>query len=917
MTHKSYIYLITAVILAAMLSGCSTQKNTASTRSYHQMCTRYNVGFNAKNAYIEGQKAINTGNVDNFTERLNMFPISNEKNANTASSQMERTIEKCRKAIKKHSITKKPKRRSDKMKDPKYVYFYNQEEYVQGVKDAWILLGKAELHKGDFIGASATFAYIQRHYPSDLEIVCEARIWQARAYGEMGWQYEAREVFDKINENDVTRRLNKDYAQTKAFLLLKESNTAEVIPYLQLATDKERNKFFSSRFNYILGQLYTEQGKTERATEHFKTAARQAQAYPLEFNAKLMMLQSDTKAWKTSIKKLKKMAKNSNNKDYKDQIFTVIGNIQIAHADTVAAIEAYKTAIAESTRGGEEKAAVLITLADLYYNRNNYLDAHPCYQEASGILSATHPDYKRVSRLGETLGELAQNYNTIVLQDSLQHLATLSAEEQLAVVEKIIEKVKQDEAEAERLAKEAEEKGFVESSRLDMGAAQIGGNADWYFYNQRLKTAGATQFRQKWGNRTLEDNWRRLNKTASLFSETDESESEDDDTETDDTSDNGEADDTPAHHKPDYYLSQIPKTEEQIAASEALVANAMYTMAGLYDEKLADYSSALGTYQDFQQRFAQDKRQLEGLYASYRLCGKLNNTEEQEIYRNRIISEYPDSKYAAMLSQPDYIERMAKMLEMQDSLYNATYSAYTGGRLNTVVANYDYMQANYPLSSLMPKFAFLRALAIGKTTPDEPFREALTELIEKYPNADVTSMCKDILALMGQGLEAQAGSTGSLAAKREEAAEIIDEPADTATHEFTNEPKSPHMLLLVVRKDADLNANELLYDVAAFNFTKFMIKDYDLTKRETNGRESIIISSLESYQEAEWYEKMLLAEPSLQGRVTLDKVERIIISDDNYDLLTKGKTLDNYRLWLETQNTPTPPTAKSKPKKKH
>lgn len=894
---KKVLYIF---VIGLIITGCSTRKNTGATRAYHQMCTDYNVGFNAKNAYIEGQKLIDKGAKDDFTQLIEMYPISYKENQTVATSQMERTIEKCRKAIKKHSITKKPKLNLKKRKEPKYQYFYSQEEFVHGVKEAWILLGKAELHKGDFLGAASTFGYIQRHYPSDPEIVCEARIWQARAYGEMDWVYEAWQVFDQIKENDVVKRLNSDYAEVKAFLLLKDKNYKEAIPYLQLATKRENNKYLSSRFNYLLGQLYLEQNQTDKATESFKLAVRQSQTYPMEFNARLMMLQCNDEAWAKNVKKLKRLAKNSNNKDFKDQIYTIVGNIYLNHKDTAEAIEAYKTAIEESTRGGVEKAAVLITLGDLYYSQKEYIDAHPCYQEASGILNAEHPDYKRVMKLGEALGELAVNYNTVELQDSLQHLSTLTEEEQLKIVEKIIEEVKKEEEEAARLAKEAETKGFEESTRPSMSMPTLGGAKDWYFYNQQLKTQGAQQFKQKWGKRVLEDNWRRANKVSTAPS-MDEGLG----TENEELDENGEpiavdepkADDgVPAHHKPEYYLSQIPKDSADIAASNVAIADALYAMAVIYDEKLNDLPMSLETYQEFQRRFAKDSRELEGYYSSYRICGKLENNEEQEAYRQRIITEYPESKYAAVLSQPDYLERTKEMLALQDSLYADTYLAYSKGNFNTVFANYDNMVTNYSMSSLMPKFAFLNALSIGKTQPEEPFYQALTELVEKYPQSDVTPMCKDILALMSQGREAQQGTThGSILEKREELAqeEMVDEELKNAT--FSSEKKTPHYLLLIPRNE-NVNLNSLLYDLAAFNFTKFMVKDYDLAKRSVGGVTYIAVGT-ESFEETEWYERTMLAEPTLQGRITLDQVERIIISDENLKLIEQGKTWEEYKEW--------------------
>ena len=891
---KKLIYIF---VILLIITGCSTQKNTGATRGFHEMCTKYNVGFNAQNSYIEGQKAIDKGAKDDFTQLIEMYPISYKENQTVASSQMDRAIEKCRKAIKKHSITKKPERNKKKWKEPKYQYFYNQEEFVQGVKEAWILLGKSELHKGDFLGAASTFGYIQRHYPSDLEIVCEARIWQARAYGEMDWVYEAWQVFDQIKENDVVKRLNQDYAEVKAFLLMKENNYKEAIPYLQLAAKKENNKYLSSRFNYLLGQLYLEQNQRDKATDCFKLAVRQSQTYPMEFNARLMMLQCNDEAWEKNVKKLKRMAKNYNNKDYKDQIYTVVGNIYLSHKDTAEAIEAYKLAIEESTRGGVEKAAVLVTLGDLYYSQKEYIDAHPCYQEASGILNAEHPDYKRVSKLGEALGELAVNYNTVELQDSLQHLATLSEEEQLKIVEKIIEEVKAEEEEAARLAKEAETKGFEESTRPSMSMPTLGGTKDWYFYNDQLKTQGAQQFKQKWGKRVLEDNWRRANKVSTAPAMEDESDLSDE-SDGSDMSDESDQSDlgVPAHHKPEYYLSQIPKDSADIAASNVAIADALYAMAGIYDEKLNDYPMSLETYQEFQRRFPEDARELEGYYSSYRVCGKLDDKEGQETYRQKIVTEYPESKYAAVLSQPDYLERTKEMLALQDSLYADTYAAYSKGDFNRVFANYDTMAKNYSMSSLMPKFAFLNALSIGKTQEEELFYQALTELVEKYPQSDVTPMSKDILALMSQGREAQQGSThGSILEKREELAqeEMVDEELKNAT--FSTEKKTAHYLLLIPRNE-NVNLNSLLYDLAAFNFTKFMVKDYDLNKRTSAGLTYICVGT-ESYEETEWYERTMLAEPTLQGRITLDQVDRIIISEENLKLIEQGKTWEEYKKW--------------------
>lgn len=904
---RNTIYTIIALTaIVYFFASCSTQKNTAATRGYHQMCTEYNVGFNAKNAYIEGIKNINNSLEDDYTQLLPIFPISNEKVRTVASGQMDRTIEKCRKAIKKHSITKKPKKNHKKAKDPEYQYFYNQEEYVQGVKDAWILLGNAEFNKGDFIGAASTFSYIQKHYPSDKDIVTKARIYQAQAYGEMDWIYEADEVFSKINELDINSKINKEYTLTKAYLLIKSKQYSAAIPHMQIAIKKEHKKFYSSRYNFILGQLYLLTGQKRNATQYFKAANKEARNYQMQYNAKLMLFQCDTKGWKKNIKKLEKMAKNSKNKEYLDQLYTTMGDIYLEHRDTLSAIESYKKGIELSTRGGIEKAQVLIILGDLYYDKKEFAKAHPCYEEAFTLLSTTHDDYKRVMMLSETLGEFAQHYNTVQLQDSLQHLATLTEEEQLAIVNKIIEQVKKEDEEARKKAEDEEKKGFVAPEAINMNIAQATGEPNWYFYNPQLKASGANEFNRVWGKRILEDNWRRKNKasstTSSLLDKEEEEESDNMDSESKEALKDENGNPIPETYMPDYYLSQIPKTPEDINASNDLIETSLYQMAVIYDEKLKEYNLSIDTYKEFERRFPMSDKLLDSYYSCFRMCGIIEDSVLKEVYRQKILEMYPSSRYAQILSQDNYEEKTKEMLRVQDSIYKETYEAYGKGDYGTVIENYNTINTKYPMSNLLPKFAFLKALTTGKTGNKETFGADLQNIVTTWPNADVTSTCKDILALIKQGLEAQQGSsTSTIIDKRNEMSQQEIEEISSVAKEFDDDKQTTHIMLLISKSDDENAINHLLYDIAAFNFTKFMIKSFDIDKQTVEKKNALIISTFESYDEAVWYENMMLAEPALQGKITLDKVNRLIISESNFKLITAGKTINDYKKFLQNK----------------
>lgn len=880
--------LLTLVAIAIIMisGGCSTQKNTRATRSFHQTKCKYNIDFNAMNSYREGMKLINSSSNDDYTQRIEMYPISNPANHSLASSQMDIVILKCRKAIKSHSITKKPKLEVKKKKDPKYMYFYNQEEYVQGVKDAWILLGKAELHKGDFEGAIASFNYIKRHYPSDIKITCQANIWAARAYAEAGWLYEAQQSFDAIKMDEVPRDLNQEYTATKAFLLLKEKRDMEALPFLKIVVEDEKDRYLKARWNLLIGQILFNNGKSKEAADYLEKAIHRSQFYQLEFNARILLLQCEGGDRKKNMKKLEKMAKNDNNKDYLDQIYTAIGNLHLSAGDTVKALEAYKTGAEKSTRGGAEKATLLITMGDLYYNQREYVKAQPCYSEAVQLITTTHNDYRRVSKLSETLDLLVQYTNEIELQDSLQHLSTLSEEEQLAVVNAIIERVKaEEEAEAQRL-KDEETKGFQESVRPNMSMNR--GQQDWYFYNQQLIQKGAQLFKNKWGNRPLEDDWRRSNKVASSISSMDETKEEDkeeaDGEKKAGKGDKPEVSDNP-QHDPETYLSQIPKTDEDFANSNKRIASSLYALAVLYDEKLEEFQMSAHTHEDFQGRFPNDSMNIESLYSCYRLGWKMEDMQMAEDYKDEIIRRYPRSTYAMMLSDSNYVSKMKRMLNTQDSIYEQTYNKYCTNDFKGVLTDYSMMQRDYPTSGLMPKFAFLAALSIGKTQKETDFASALQDIVATYPQADVTSMCRDLLALMNQGEKAQQGTNSNMLEQLREEAE---KPADDMMKEFTRDDNSKHALVIVLEGSTQKQANSVLYDIAAYNFTRFMINGYDLESRVIDGMHSIIVTEFDSRSNAEWYYNKLMAESTIRG------TRFVIISVDDLGIIGKAKTLSDY-----------------------
>ena len=905
---KYILYSFYVLCLLLLVGGCSTKKNTALRRNYHALTTAYNVRFNAKESFKRGDKSIEDSYKPDYSNIINMYAVSDRSTAGVATGDMSRTLEKCQKAIKEHSIRVKPKKKPNKTNNPQYMAFYNKEEFNPKMGDVWMLMGKAHFYSNDHLAASAIFTYVINHFSENKLLVAEANIWKARSFKEMEWLYEANDQFKKVSDDKFTKKQNRLYAGANADLLIKEGSLKEALPYLETAISLEKNKKIRTRFTFIAGQIYQKLGDKEKAYDLYDKVISAHPEYQMALSARIRQTEVFTGSSKKKdvIKALDKMAKSSKNKDYLDQIYYAKGNIYLARKDTAKAIENYILSVQKSTRDGLEKAQSYIALGDLYYAQAKYMDAQPAYAEASAIIGIEHPEYKRVSGLSLILDELAANYQTVVLQDSLQHLATLPKEKRLAVINGVIQQIIKEEAEEQK--RRAQE--YEDSRRLDleienmaiMDQRALGGaqKVNFYFDNKTTVEKGKMEFQRKFGRRKLEDNWNRRNKSMISFSEENLADMENEF----DNMDPAEADSiresrklTEAENNPksvEFYLRQIPFTEEQVAASNQQIADALFEMGIIYNEKLFDYPKSIEAFEEFVKRFPKDLRVPDAYFYCYRVFAKQDKDAEADVYRNKLITQFPNSNYAKILSQPDYRQKLERMHAEQDSLYEQTYKEFLAGNFETVSRNTAYMEYNYPVSYLMPKFLLLNSLGIGKSGDIDAFTAALNDLIYRYPNSDVVSMAKDILALMNQGKTPEAGTPGGLMALRGQDDEERISEEYLKNLQFKVNDNTPHLFVLLTDPQ-QVDGNRLLYEIATYNFTRFLVKDFDIKIKSGQ----LIVSGLDNIEEALWYINGILENEGIRKLLSGSDYKYLIISEENYDLLLKGLTIEAYETFYK------------------
>ena len=348
------------------------------------------------------------------------------------------------------------------------------------------------------------------------------------------------------------------------------------------------------------------------------------------------------------------------------------------------------------------------------------------------------------------------------------------------------------------------------------------------------------------------------------------------------------------NHKPEYYLQQIPKTEADLALSDSLIRQALVNMVYIYQDKMEDQVLADATFDELCRRYPHHAALLDLYYIHYLKALRAGDKVEADRLAQEIIANYPDSKQAYIVSQPDYFERLQRMAAEQDSLYEGTYKAFTAGNFAQVKQNKQYAETNYPLSPLMPRFLFLNAVSVARTEGQEAFADALRDMVSKYPESELGAMAKDMLAMMGQGMESQkGGSTGNLATLRGETAQTeTDETEQNGEEEsqWTKERNVPSVVLLVLKEADELLLNQMQYEVALFNFSQFLIRDFDLQKMPVFGTGCALrVIGFTTLDEAEWWVGLVGQNAELTSFLQSHDVEIIPVAEQNVNKVISNR----------------------------
>ena len=580
-----------------VLCGCSVKRNNFFSRNYHQLTTRYNVYFNGDQALKSGIKHMENRHKEDYTHLLPVFVSNDEQTRSICSSDMDYAIEKAAKAIDKHSITAKPRRR--KNKDSKnYQTFRKKKEFNNQLDKCYLLLGKAYFYKKKYTMANNTFRFIQRQYAEDEALMTEVSIWLFRSLTEMGRYEEAARIMDRLDGSTLKRKQREMVAAARTDFYVRQGMYEQAIPEAERLVRTCKSIKRKPRYNFLLSQLYVKENQDGAAKLALKKATRFNFNYEMVFNARIGMASAYQEGDAAVEKKLKKMLRDSRNEEFQDRIYYALANIENKRGNEEGAAGLYWKSVHASVDNDNQQALSFVKLGDYYFKNKAYVQAQSCYDSCLLVMDSRYEDYEKLKSLLTDLTELVTNLRIIQTQDSLQRIAVLPEEERNRLIDDKITAIKEQEntrKEQER-REQAERNFYRRNDMLSRGDAFSQGNrgGDWYFYNPVTIALGKNDFKRKWGRRKLEDNWRRRNKASiGLADETGEELAEM-------TGGEREVKDVKSR---EYYLQDLPLTPEMLQASEKQIEEAYYKAGEIYLYRLNDPEKALECFDAYIQRF--------------------------------------------------------------------------------------------------------------------------------------------------------------------------------------------------------------------------------------------------------------------------------------------------------------------------
>jgi tetratricopeptide (TPR) repeat protein len=888
---KLLSFTIVVATLVSIINSCSTEKDAAINKGYHNMNARYNGYFNAGEIIDASLTSFRESKKDDYTKLLELekYPVGDE--ASALFPDMDDAIERCSKVIYKHA-----------MPNPNVVKSKN-EEHCRWIDDNWLLIGKAHYIKGEHTEAIEKFKYIIKSYKGE-EAIYAARIWLAKTYIVQKQYSKAKIELNKVTDDIKTANANKksfsdlfkkdedtkkmsrsqkkrarkkakknkkvepakfskklkvEYEVTFAELHIQQKEYDKAIPHIEEAIKLTKDKKEKSRLMFVLAQLYKKDGQGSQAEFYFNKVAKSNASYEMRFYAKINAALSSTSGGENLRKDLRKMLKDAKNEEYKDQIYYVLAEMDLKDGNVASAKTNLSRSVFYSVNNDRQKGVSYLKLADLHFEEKDYIPAQKYYDSCVTVMPETYENYKQIKSKAEGLSRLVENYEIVVVQDSLQMVAQLPEKEREKFLKNTVKQIKEEEI---RKKIEEEQRLIDQQKRIASTAASSGAGSKWYFYNQKAVGSGFNTFRATWGQRTLEDDWRRSNKES--ISDVEELE-----TDTTQSEDKGLT--------VDDLMVNLPLTPEAIDSSNNMIMESLYNLGIIYKEQLKEEKEAISYFNQVLDRRIEHEKVLPSTYQLYLIYKKKGDSKADK-YKNIILSNYPDSEIAQLVLDPEYLKKKEESNRLELDAYSSVLKDYQYRNYMVVISKCTQVINNEPNNKYINKYYLLKAFAISKSNFGgvEAVITPLQQLYEISPESEEGILAKSYLDKISKG-------------------ESITPVDNSNKINYNYNESSKHYFVLIFPNDKG-DINPVKINISNFN-TSYFGNDGLSLKNGIVGKDNqtIQIKTFDNSSKAMTYYRAFVAptsKPTLGDLQT--EFQFFVISQQNYILFYKNIDIEGY-----------------------
>jgi len=696
--------------------------------------------------------------------------------------------------------------------------------------------------------------------------------WLARTYIEQQRFGTAEYVISKLEGTaGLSDRIADDLPAAKAHLYIQTKDYPNALVELETAIEKDKNRKRRARYAFIKAQLYELMDNPSMAYEEYRRAKKYSPEYEMELNAKINEIKLAYKQGQSSrekvIKQLDKLLEDRKNKNLRDQIFFAIAQVKLEAGDVDGAIADFESALAESNGNKNIKLEANYKLGNLLFDQGLYTEAKNKFDVVLKSMSKQDERYRQVENLTENLTGIANNMNIIKLQDSLLRLSLMSEAELDDIALQIL---KERDAQAAELNNQSSEPSNIRRSNAAFGSA----NSSFFAYNPSSLAQGKIEYQRIWGDRTLENNWRRSLRSdiSSSFNENLIDEIEEEITYTDEDIRG--------------VLKDIPRNDAQKTSSHLKISNALFQLGGLFRDRIRNYSKSIEVLERLVREYPDYEKRDEALFYLYLSYDDLPDVAKANEVLQKMKQEYPESKFTLLATDPSYAKSLRDNEGSISSYYEKTYDLFEKGKYAEVIERSDKRQELFPgKKDFGGKFSLLKAMSYGHTEGKERYVKELQQVIRAFPRSEEETRAKEILRFLNGDQQA------------------FDEILfDEALDAFEVDDDKLHYIIAITYDLGQKDFDTAKIDISNYNKKYHRFENLKLSNIYLNVEEKsqiILIRSFQKKDKAMDYFKGVQKKKTEYIQDESKAYDMFAVTQKNYRELIKQRSANGYRLFFE------------------